>query len=255
MGNATPRRAERLRADLLFVHQFFENNEEFRRLGLGGFSLRELPRRAKLRKARAERMEADVAEGELEWPEARVTVLHSRPLRLTAHFAAALALGNGRVSSGGDSRVFELPASADGQSSVALSVQSLPFLAAAAEDTLEAELILELKPAGGDGLALFVCFAREGSRLVLQAKLLIREGRLYRVQPVFDDAGASLLAAEDPDRHRLCCVCIESTVNSLILPCRHFVLCFVCARQLQRSAAKCPMCREGIHSFVKLYSK
>lgn len=45
-----------------------------------------------------------------------------------------------------------------------------------------------------------------------------------------------------------CCICLDRTANTLFLPCRHLVVCDVCASQIY-SDSKCPLCQQDIYSF------
>uniref|UniRef100_A0A5B6YL05 RING-type domain-containing protein n=2 Tax=Davidia involucrata TaxID=16924 RepID=A0A5B6YL05_DAVIN len=54
-------------------------------------------------------------------------------------------------------------------------------------------------------------------------------------------------------RKRSCCVCYEMQVDSLLYRCGHMCTCFKCARDLQWSTGKCPICRTPIVDVVRTY--
>lgn len=56
------------------------------------------------------------------------------------------------------------------------------------------------------------------------------------------------------NEHKKCVICFLQKVNSLILPCRHFAVCFNCSKELQRCTNKCPLCRTEMKRIVLLYN-
>ncbi|XP_022228859.2 uncharacterized protein LOC111078471 [Drosophila obscura] len=53
-----------------------------------------------------------------------------------------------------------------------------------------------------------------------------------------------------------CVVCMERRTNIVILPCRHLCLCAECSVQMQRYmdlGAACPICRESIDAYLRVY--
>ena len=51
----------------------------------------------------------------------------------------------------------------------------------------------------------------------------------------------------------LCCVCLTEDVGSIVLPCRHVVMCFSCANFIMRDTGKCPTCREPMREIHRAY--
>lgn len=58
--------------------------------------------------------------------------------------------------------------------------------------------------------------------------------------------------SNEDDGSSFCTICYTNQINTLILPCRHMILCDFCAKELKNRFQKCPICREGISGFVKL---
>jgi len=51
-----------------------------------------------------------------------------------------------------------------------------------------------------------------------------------------------------------CCVCLEKTRNTVLVPCHHLCLCELCAENLmQNTKASCPMCRAEVHKTIKIF--
>ena len=47
----------------------------------------------------------------------------------------------------------------------------------------------------------------------------------------------------------LCKICLDCEIQILVLPCRHFSICYSCAARLH----DCPICRTKIHAIVEVY--
>lgn len=45
-----------------------------------------------------------------------------------------------------------------------------------------------------------------------------------------------------------CCICLDNKCNILFLPCKHIVVCDICASMLQ-SQRVCPVCQSDIYSY------
>jgi len=51
-----------------------------------------------------------------------------------------------------------------------------------------------------------------------------------------------------------CCVCLEKTRNTVLVPCHHLCLCESCAEDLMSNTkASCPLCRAEVHKTIKIF--
>jgi hypothetical protein len=50
-----------------------------------------------------------------------------------------------------------------------------------------------------------------------------------------------------------CKVCLEETVNCVVLPCRHTCMCYTCANLCQNAKGECPICRSNIDEIIQIY--
>lgn len=67
--------------------------------------------------------------------------------------------------------------------------------------------------------------------------------------------GASEAREEEEEEPKCCIVCFDAPLEAVLVPCGHFALCMGCAGRIKESnAADCPVCRNPILSFVKLFS-
>ena len=57
-----------------------------------------------------------------------------------------------------------------------------------------------------------------------------------------DEEGALLLENRRLKEARTCKVCMDNEVNTVFLPCGHFVCCAECAKQCAKQLQKCPIC-------------
>ena len=48
-----------------------------------------------------------------------------------------------------------------------------------------------------------------------------------------------------------CAICLTNAKDTVLLPCRHFCLCWECSGELQR---RCPICRHKVESRFFLYN-
>jgi hypothetical protein len=51
---------------------------------------------------------------------------------------------------------------------------------------------------------------------------------------------------------KLCCVCLVNERSTLLLPCRHLVLCAGCSKD--ERLKQCPVCRQDIEDVMEIYS-
>ena len=51
-----------------------------------------------------------------------------------------------------------------------------------------------------------------------------------------------------------CQVCLDATINSVLLPCRHSTLCHDCAEDINASTKECPMCMSPIEGVLQLFT-
>ncbi|CAL0304047.1 unnamed protein product [Lupinus luteus] len=55
-------------------------------------------------------------------------------------------------------------------------------------------------------------------------------------------------------RKGLCCICCESSIDSLLYRCGHVCTCLKCANGLLQSRRKCPMCQAPVVEVIRAYS-
>lgn len=99
---------------------------------------------------------------------------------------------------------------------------------------------------------------------ITHAQLLSRMRRVANADPVFLDLvwdlimGESnsidaldkwLLTLEAENQEGACIVCYSSYPNTILLPCRHLVMCSTC---MELAMDRCPYCRRTIKQFVEL---
>lgn len=59
--------------------------------------------------------------------------------------------------------------------------------------------------------------------------------------------------AEQLKGQDVCCVCMDARKNAVLTPCGHRAVCERCADMLQARERKCPICRQAISGFVKVW--
>ena len=87
-----------------------------------------------------------------------------------------------------------------------------------------------------------------------------KKDRIFILSDVFgvssetigDSASVSMKQSRDVDS-KICIICFHKQVNCLLVPCRHYSLCFACSKALQNTTNKCPICRETIREIIKVH--
>jgi len=52
---------------------------------------------------------------------------------------------------------------------------------------------------------------------------------------------------------KTCVVCMDKDVNAILIPCGHLGLCIECAKEIDSNSGFCPICRQKIESFMRVY--
>ncbi|KAJ1452680.1 hypothetical protein M885DRAFT_444615, partial [Pelagophyceae sp. CCMP2097] len=52
---------------------------------------------------------------------------------------------------------------------------------------------------------------------------------------------------------RLCAVCCDANVDTVLIPCGHALFCRSCATRAQRDSDKCPICRQRVIHVQRVY--
>ena len=86
---------------------------------------------------------------------------------------------------------------------------------------------------------------------VSTAHLLEKRDLIQRVNTLIQNVRGELRDAEDDNL--LCKVCVESTINCVLLECGHYCLCLTCAETIKRSTKECPICRQPIIRIVHTF--
>lgn len=73
-------------------------------------------------------------------------------------------------------------------------------------------------------------------------KTLINEIKSFR--------NVNNILKEKIDEVNLCGICYENKINILCSPCNHICICEKCHKGV---GSKCPMCREDVKKFIKVY--
>lgn len=82
------------------------------------------------------------------------------------------------------------------------------------------------------------------SKLLGHVRFLLQEIR--RVHASYES-----LRAELNDSFK-CCVCMDNLRDTVIFPCKHCCLCYMCLKTVQRTN-RCPICRGEVESFARFY--
>lgn len=54
---------------------------------------------------------------------------------------------------------------------------------------------------------------------------------------------------------KICSICFHNNINTIILPCRHFAICYDCSKELRKMTNKCPICRKDMKKLVFVFNE
>lgn len=52
---------------------------------------------------------------------------------------------------------------------------------------------------------------------------------------------------------RLCVVCYRAERQSVLMPCKHAVLCATCTKAVRETSGRCPLCRAAIEDDLRVF--
>lgn len=58
----------------------------------------------------------------------------------------------------------------------------------------------------------------------------------------------------DNNDNNCCCICYDSAINTVILPCKHACLCNKCVAVYRRTSDQCPLCRGKINDVINFFA-
>ena len=100
----------------------------------------------------------------------------------------------------------------------------------------------------------------EAQLAACRARLVERTERLFQIGLRLDSEDGVATTAEEiaaelrAEREaRLCAVCYQEERSTVLLPCRHAVLCAACSKQVQQASGRCPLCRVGIEDTMRIF--
>jgi hypothetical protein len=86
-----------------------------------------------------------------------------------------------------------------------------------------------------------------------QAGGLSRSPVHENVAPALGQGTTVRAEGERQEREAMTCVvCLDRERDALLMPCRHSVLCLMCAFQVRECSGECPYCRRGIEDIMEL---
>jgi len=57
---------------------------------------------------------------------------------------------------------------------------------------------------------------------------------------------------DNDDDNTECVVCLSESKDTIILPCKHLSLCYVCANQIRYQQSGCPICRQSFRALLQI---
>ena len=263
-----------------FVDNFFINNLELREFGIfNGHGRPHYFKKARIKKTRFNKLPFDIKDDQLDVIDEEslyFKIIHSVPIRVSVTFMCSTHIKEREL------KIFNTEHSIKKRFRFALKkeveesdmIVELPenfylnFLKLKMKDPHVSSCFISIKEDTGqvltsspESLGVNVGLKPNKTLFTILNKLLLKDGRLYNIKHVYnvnEDLEANKKGPNTSvhvETHTECSICMSSKVNTLMLPCRHFATCFTCAQTLQASTNKCPICREIVLDFVKVYKK
>ena len=84
----------------------------------------------------------------------------------------------------------------------------------------------------------------------------MEEGGEHADAQVAVSAAAAQIAQElrQEREARQCAVCLRSARATVLLPCRHNIMCGSCTEHVERTSRRCPLCRAEVQSSMRVFS-
>lgn len=263
-----------------FVESFVVNNQELRGFGLfNGHGRPHYFKKARVKKTKFNKLAFDLKNDRIDILEEEslyFKVVHSVPVRVTVTFMCSTHIKDNDVQiydTGHTAKrkfAFKMTKEVE-ESEIIVDMPEnfyLNFLKLKMKDPNVSSCYISIKEDGvsvgmdkPDEVGVNVGLKPNKTLFTVLNKVLFKDDRLYHIKQVYnvnDDLEVGNKGVSQSMHVKSvadCSICLTHPVNTLMLPCRHYATCFTCTQTLHASTNKCPICREIVLDFVKVYAK